>query len=102
MAEENKAEQKTPAVGDARDKLESSKQHARKAAEDLKSAAGSIATSTAARQSRNGEKHAAKQNKLGGMREIAPAHFRKTRSNMCAKIQRRRFLPRSESGLFWG
>jgi ElaB/YqjD/DUF883 family membrane-anchored ribosome-binding protein len=43
MAEENKAEQKTPAVGDARDKLESSKQHARRAAEDLKSAAGAIA-----------------------------------------------------------
>ena len=43
MAEENKAEQKTSAAGDARDKLESSKQHARKAAEDLKSAAGAIA-----------------------------------------------------------
>ena len=43
MAEENKAEQKTPVAGDARDKLESSKQHARRAAEDLKSAAGSIA-----------------------------------------------------------
>ena len=43
MAEENKAEQKTPAAGDAHDKLESSKQHARRAAEDLKSAAGAIA-----------------------------------------------------------
>jgi ElaB/YqjD/DUF883 family membrane-anchored ribosome-binding protein len=43
MAEENKAEQKTPVAGDARDKLESSKQHARRAAEDLKSAAGSMA-----------------------------------------------------------
>ena len=43
MAEENKAEEKTPAVGDARDKLESSKQHARRAAEDLKSAAGAMA-----------------------------------------------------------
>jgi ElaB/YqjD/DUF883 family membrane-anchored ribosome-binding protein len=43
MAEENKAEQKTPTAGEARDKLESSKQHARRAAEDLKSAAGAIA-----------------------------------------------------------
>jgi ElaB/YqjD/DUF883 family membrane-anchored ribosome-binding protein len=43
MAEENKSEQKTPAGADARDKLESSKQHARRAAEDLRSAAGSIA-----------------------------------------------------------
>jgi ElaB/YqjD/DUF883 family membrane-anchored ribosome-binding protein len=43
MAEENKAEQKTPAAGDAHDKLESSKQHARRAAEDLRSAAGAIA-----------------------------------------------------------
>src|SRR5437588_11198979 len=42
MAEENKAEQKAPVEADARDKLESSKQHARRAAEDLKSAAGSI------------------------------------------------------------
>ena len=41
MAEENKAEQQTP--GDARDKIESSKQHARRAAEDLKSAAGAMA-----------------------------------------------------------
>ena len=43
MAEENKAEQKTPATADAHGKLESSKQHARKAAEDLRSAAGAIA-----------------------------------------------------------
>ena len=43
MAEENKSEQKTSAAGDARDKLESSKQHARRAAEELKSAAGAIA-----------------------------------------------------------
>jgi ElaB/YqjD/DUF883 family membrane-anchored ribosome-binding protein len=43
MAEENKAEQKTSATADAHGKLESSKQHARKAAEDLRSAAGAIA-----------------------------------------------------------
>jgi len=42
MAEEDK-EQKASAAADAQDKLESSKQHARKAAEDLKSAAGAIA-----------------------------------------------------------
>jgi ElaB/YqjD/DUF883 family membrane-anchored ribosome-binding protein len=43
MAEENKAEQTASAAAGAQDKLESSKQHARKAAEDLKSAAGAIA-----------------------------------------------------------
>ncbi len=43
MAEENKAEQNASAAAGAQDKLESSKQHGRKAAEDLKSAAGAIA-----------------------------------------------------------
>ena len=43
MAEENKAEQNASAAAGAQEKLESSKQHARKAAEDLKSAAGAIA-----------------------------------------------------------
>jgi ElaB/YqjD/DUF883 family membrane-anchored ribosome-binding protein len=42
-AEENKAEQKTSTTKDAQDKLQSSKEHARKAAEDLKSAAGAFA-----------------------------------------------------------
>jgi ElaB/YqjD/DUF883 family membrane-anchored ribosome-binding protein len=43
MAEENKPEQQTPAATDAQNKLQSGKEHARKAAEDLKSAAGAIA-----------------------------------------------------------
>jgi ElaB/YqjD/DUF883 family membrane-anchored ribosome-binding protein len=44
MADENKLpEQKTSAPTDAQTKLHSSKEHARKAAEDLKSAAGAIA-----------------------------------------------------------
>ena len=43
MPEENKSEQEGSGMTDAQDKLESSKQHARKAAEDLKSAAGAIA-----------------------------------------------------------
>ncbi|PYL67826.1 MAG: hypothetical protein DMF20_02425 [Verrucomicrobia bacterium] len=43
MAEENKPEQQTPASTNAQNKLQSSKEHARKAAEDLKSAAGAIA-----------------------------------------------------------
>ena len=44
MAEENKTgEQTPPATGDAQNKLQSSKEHARKAAEDLKSAAGAFA-----------------------------------------------------------
>ena len=43
MAEENKSEQKAPASAEAQDKLHSSKEHARKAAEDLKSAAGALA-----------------------------------------------------------
>jgi ElaB/YqjD/DUF883 family membrane-anchored ribosome-binding protein len=42
MAEENKAEQKPSAAG-AQDKLQSSRDHARRAAEDLKSAAGALA-----------------------------------------------------------
>ena len=43
MAEEKKAEKKTSASNEAQDKLESSRDHARKAAEDLKSAAGAFA-----------------------------------------------------------
>ena len=44
MAEQNKpGEHTTPANADAQDKLQSSKEHARKAAEDLKSAAGAFA-----------------------------------------------------------
>jgi ElaB/YqjD/DUF883 family membrane-anchored ribosome-binding protein len=43
MPEENKSKQEGSGMTDAQDKLESSKQHARKAAEDLKSAAGAIA-----------------------------------------------------------
>jgi ElaB/YqjD/DUF883 family membrane-anchored ribosome-binding protein len=44
MAEESKpGEQTTSATGDAQNKLQSSKEHARKAAEDLKSAAGAFA-----------------------------------------------------------
>ena len=44
MAEENKPGQQTPsATADAQNKLRSSREHARKAAEDLKSAAGAFA-----------------------------------------------------------
>ena len=43
MAEENKSEQKTSVPPGAQDKLQSSKEHARRAAEDLKSAAGAFA-----------------------------------------------------------
>jgi ElaB/YqjD/DUF883 family membrane-anchored ribosome-binding protein len=43
MPEENRSKQEGPGMTDAQDKLESSKTHARKAAEDLKSAAGAIA-----------------------------------------------------------
>ena len=44
MAEQNKPGQQTaPANADAQNKLQSSKEHARKAAEDLKSAAGAFA-----------------------------------------------------------
>ena len=44
MAEENKPGQQTSsATPDTQDKLQSSKEHARKAAEDLKSAAGAFA-----------------------------------------------------------
>src|SRR5215211_4330129 len=44
MAEQNRpGEQPTPANADPQNKLQSSKEHARKAAEDLKSAAGAFA-----------------------------------------------------------
>ena len=43
MPEENQSKQEGSGMTDAQDKLESSKTHARKAAEDLKSAAGAIA-----------------------------------------------------------
>jgi ElaB/YqjD/DUF883 family membrane-anchored ribosome-binding protein len=45
MAEENKPEQKPSPSGtaEAQDKLHSSREHARRAAEDLKSAAGALA-----------------------------------------------------------
>ena len=43
MPEENKSKHEASGMTDAQDKLESSKTHARKAAEDLKSAAGAIA-----------------------------------------------------------
>src|SRR5437762_14294009 len=43
MAEENKAEQKIAAAAGGLDKDQSSKEHARKAAEELKSAAGALA-----------------------------------------------------------
>jgi ElaB/YqjD/DUF883 family membrane-anchored ribosome-binding protein len=43
MAEENKPQQRSPGLADAQSKLESSRTHARKAAEDLKSAAGAVA-----------------------------------------------------------
>lgn len=43
MAEENKPEQRPTGTADAQDKLQSSREHARKAAEDLKSAAGAFA-----------------------------------------------------------
>jgi ElaB/YqjD/DUF883 family membrane-anchored ribosome-binding protein len=43
MAEENKSEPKTSASAEAQGKLHSSREHARKAAEDLKSAAGAFA-----------------------------------------------------------
>ena len=43
MAEENRPGEQTPTTGDAQNKLQSSKEHARKAAENLKSAAGAFA-----------------------------------------------------------
>ena len=43
MAEEKKSENKTSASNEAQNKLGSSREHARKAAEDLKSAAGAFA-----------------------------------------------------------
>jgi len=44
MAEEHKSNQRASGTADAQDKLESSKTHVRRAAEDLKSAAGAVAS----------------------------------------------------------
>ena len=44
MAEEHKPNQRASGTADAQDKLESSKTHVRRAAEDLKSAAGAVAS----------------------------------------------------------
>ena len=44
MAEEHKSTQRASGTADAQDKLESSKTHVRRAAEDLKSAAGAVAS----------------------------------------------------------
>ena len=44
MAEEHTPNQRASRTADAQDKLESSKTHVRKAAEDLKSAAGAVAS----------------------------------------------------------
>ena len=52
MAEEHKSNQRSSGTTDAQDKLESSKTHARKAAEDLRSAAGAVATNIATKPSK--------------------------------------------------
>lgn len=44
MAEENKTNQRAAGTPDPQDKLDSSKRHAQKAAEDLRSAAGAVAS----------------------------------------------------------
>ena len=85
MAEENKnTGGSVPA--DAQDKLESSKTHARKAAEDLKSAAGAVAGEYRDKAGQVWEDLAAKRSKSGVTRGIARALSRKMASNTCAKI----------------
>ena len=85
MAEENKAEQKTPAGGDARDRLESSKQHARKAAEDLKSAAGSIAEEYRGKAEQKwGEARGKAEQAWGDARRSRP-HISGRRGAICAR-----------------
>ena len=84
MAEENKAEQKTPAVGDARDRLESSKQHARRAAEDLKSAAGSIAEESRQGRAEMGRSTRKSRTSMGGCEGSRP-HISGRRGAICAR-----------------
>jgi len=99
MAEENKAEQKTSVTKDAQDKLQSSKEHARRAAEDLKSAAGALAEEYRGKAEQAwGEARGKAEQALGDARE---RRFRKTQSNTCAKIRQRRFSLRSELGSSW-
>ncbi len=90
MAEENEAQQTGSATTDAQENLQSSRTHARQAAEDLKSAAGVIA----------GE-YRGKPSKCGTMPEIASGRSSKTLTNMCGKIRPRQYLQRSESGSSW-
>ena len=101
MAEENKSQQKTSVPPEAQDKLQSGKEHARRAAEDLKSAAGAFAEEYRGKAEQAWGEARGKQNKHGVMQGIAPGHSRKTQSNTCVKIRQRRFSVRSELGSSW-
>jgi len=78
MTEENEAQQTGSGMTDAQGKLQSSRTHARQAAEDLKSAAGVIA----------GE-YRVKPSKCGTMPKIAFGRSSKMLTNMCEKIRPR-------------
>src|SRR6476660_1594079 len=102
MAEENKPGQETSSANaDAQDKLQSSKEHARKAAEDLKSAAGAFAGEYRGKAEQAWGDARGKAEQAWGERGIAPALSKKMPSNTCVKIQQRRFLPRWESASCW-
>jgi len=102
MAEEMKpGEQTASSTGDAQNKLQSSREHARKAAEDLKSAAGAFADEYRGKAEQALVKHAAKRNKLGEMPGAASARSRKMRSSTYAKIRQKRCSRHSESDSCW-
>ena len=84
MAEDNKTHR-------AEDKFESSKTHARKAAEDLRSAAaGAVAEEYRGKAEEAWGDARARPSKSGAMRAIVPARCRKMASNTCAKIRPKR------------
>jgi hypothetical protein len=104
MAEENKSH-RASGTTDAQNKFESSKTHARKAAEDLRDAAGAIAgeyrgkaelgTTLAVRLSKPGRMHGAKPSTRSAMRERARGRFKTMRKSTFAKIRPRQSSPRS-------
>ena len=103
MAEENKpGQQTTPANADAQDKLQSSKEHARKAAEDLKSAAGAFADEYRGKAEQAwGDARGKAEQAWGDATSRARTSSRKTPRNTSVKIQQKQYSRRSELDSCW-
>ena len=86
MGDENQMEQGPAVPPQAKEEAERGVTHARKAAEDLGSAAGAMA-----------DEYRERGKKYWMTRSIVSAVFRTTASNTSARTRRRQSLPRSES-----